>query len=260
VIQPFSVLASDGHVVRGSLSRAESEKGAALLVHGITSDRHEWGFFDALSAELNSRGITSIAIDYRGHGESSMPIESLSLSGVFLDLQAGWKHLNDIAGTPRDYRKVILGNSFGGGLAFLFGALNPRIDVTIATCPVMSYVADLDRVNPTWREETESGFIRYVSKKLPSSIIAEMWAYDAMIGLVPTPPKCAIFHGMSDSDVPYSESEDFVKQRVTVDLKGLQGMDHSFSAPEGVPNRDEKSKLFRVQAGRIIAEYIAGIC
>jgi pimeloyl-ACP methyl ester carboxylesterase len=258
VNQAFSVVASDGHIVHGSLSRAESDKGVALLVHGITSDRHEWGFFDALSAELNSRGISSIAIDYRGHGESSIPIEKISLSGVFLDVEAGWRHLSDVASTPRDHPKVILGNSFGGGLAFLFGALNPSIDVTIATCPVMSYVADLGRVNPTWREEIQTGFIRYASKKLPSSIIAEMWAYDALITLVPTPRKCAVFHGTRDSDVPYSESEDFIRKRETVDLKGLQGMDHTFSAPEDVPDRDEQSKLFRAQAGRIIAEYIAG--
>jgi pimeloyl-ACP methyl ester carboxylesterase len=259
MIQSFTVLAKDGHVVRGSMSQVDGAKGAALLVHGITSDRHEWGFFDALSAELNSRNITSIAIDYRGHGESTMPIAKLSLSGVFLDIEAGWKHLQEVAGARRDYRKAIIGNSFGGGLAFLLGAINPEINVTIATCPVMSYIADLGRVNSAWRGEAASGFIRYASKGLPAAIIVEMWAYDSLIELAPTPHKCAIFHGTSDSDVPYSESEKFAKGRTTVVLKGLHGMDHSFSAPEGVLNRDEQSKIFRAEAGRIIAEYVSGV-
>jgi pimeloyl-ACP methyl ester carboxylesterase len=258
--QAFSAMARDGHVVHGSLSLPKKQKAAVLLVHGITSDRHEWGFFDALASELNLRGLTSVAIDYRGHGESGMPIENLSLSGVFLDIEAGWRQLNDVAKSSRGLPRAIVGNSFGAGIAFLFAALNPGVDVTVATCPVMSYVADLDRVNPGWREETSSGFINYVSKKLSSTIITEMWAYDAMIGVVPTPHKCAIFHGTNDSDVPFSESERFVKQHAKVDLKALKGMDHSFSAPEGTRNRDEESKRFRAEAGRVIAEYIARKC
>jgi pimeloyl-ACP methyl ester carboxylesterase len=256
VKEDFSVIASDGHVVRGSVSTAEHAKGAALLVHGITSDRHEWGLFDSLCDELNLRSITSVAIDYRGHGESALSIDNLSLSGVLLDIQAGWRHLNTIARSLVDQRKVVVGNSFGGGLVFLFGALDPTVNVTIATCPVMSYVADLERVNPNWRLDSRSGWINYVNKKLPCSIIAEMWAYDSLIDLVPTPRNCAIFHGTSDSDVPYSESEDFIKKRVTVELIGLQGMDHSFSAPEGTPDRDKQSKLFRAQAAQAIADYI----
>jgi pimeloyl-ACP methyl ester carboxylesterase len=253
--ETFTVDADDGHVVHGSYMRAEPERGAALLVHGITADRHEWGFFDALSSELCMRGVSTAAIDYRGHGQSAVPIESISLSGVFLDIQAGWRFVDKTANPDPSSRRILVGNSFGGGLSLLFGSLERRIDLVVATCPVLSYVADILRVNPRWQEELPSGMVRYASKQLPASVISEMYAYDMVIrGIHDT--NLVIFHGTADSDVPYSESVEFVRRHRDGVLHAIEGMDHSFSAPEGSTDRDDLSAKYRARAGRLIAEHI----
>jgi pimeloyl-ACP methyl ester carboxylesterase len=117
----ISLTAFDGHVVAGSFSCAKKNQGTALLVHGITADRHEWGFFDYLSEALLSKGINTLAIDYRGHGESTLSIDQLSLSGVFLDIMTGWQYVEQ-GSRGHNVKRFLVGNSFGGGAGLFIWA------------------------------------------------------------------------------------------------------------------------------------------
>jgi pimeloyl-ACP methyl ester carboxylesterase len=251
-----SLQSVDGHTVHGTLTAVERQRGVALLVHGITADRHEWGFFDFLVDELTKVGFSSLAIDYRGHGQSSMPIKDLALSGVVLDIAASWAHLTHTTEAPLGFRTII-GNSFGGGLSLLFGSLLTDVDRIIATCPVMSYVDDLTRVNEDWSKELSAGTIKYASKRLSSAVVPEMYLFDQMLESCGRTTPLTIVHGSADSDVPLSASESYLALRGSGELLVLEGMDHSFSAPEGTPDASNVSAAYRLTAAREVASLLA---
>lgn len=250
--------ARDGHIVHGTLWAIEDQRGIALLVHGITADRHEWGFFDFLQEELANVGFSSLAIDYRGHGRSDIPISRLSLAGVILDIEAAWglcqTHIRNDSS-----RQVIVGNSFGGGVSLFFGSRLWKVNQVVGTCPVMSYVDDIARVNESWQEVTETGLIKYASKHIPASLIPEMHLLDLLLEQDCRNSNLSIFHGSADSDVPLEASEQFLAARGSGQLFVLDGMDHSFSAPAGTPDADSVSKRFRREAAIKVAEHIRGV-
>lgn len=253
MVEEISLCTPDGHLVTGSLLRANKEKGFALLVHGITADRHEWGLFDFLSEELHANGISSLAIDYRGHGKSMMSIEQLSLCGVLLDIQTAWQYVEKTC-NDLNVKRFIVGNSFGGGLAYLFSQIYRKVDAVFLTCPVTSYISDLNRVTTDWRSSLVTGFVPYASKKLAASTVTEMYTFDELIENCVTRIPLTVIHGTADSDVPFDESSHFVSKRSRLaTLHPLEGMDHSFSAPEGLPDREELSRQYRKQASIVIA-------
>ena len=47
-----ALTAKDGHKVFGTHRQATSPRAAILLVHGITADRHEWGYYDLVGDSL----------------------------------------------------------------------------------------------------------------------------------------------------------------------------------------------------------------
>ena len=256
MVESISLVAPDGHMVAGSLLRAKENRGFALLVHGITADRHEWGFFDFLSEALLAKGINTLAIDYRGHGESTLPIEKLSLSGVFLDIMTAWQYIEQES-KGQTIKRFVVGNSFGGGLAYLFGQMHKSVDTVIMTCPVTSYIADLNRVSIAWKDKMSSGFVPYASKQLAANTVSEMYTFDELIEQCLIRIPVEVIHGTADSDVPFGESSNFVTQRSeNITLHPIDGMDHSFSAPEGATNQNELSTQYRQQAATRIATII----
>ena len=78
----------DGLVLHGTLTMPESApRSAALLVHGITSDRNELGFYERMSHVLAINGIASFRFEYRCHGENGLSMAQMSLSP-----QLSWHH------------------------------------------------------------------------------------------------------------------------------------------------------------------------
>jgi predicted alpha/beta-fold hydrolase len=245
----------DGHTVTGSYEKLKNAIGSCLLIHGITADRHEWGFFDALVWELSEKRISTLAIDYRGHGESNFSMKQLSLSGIYSDISLAWQWL---AQNESSKERCIIGNSFGAGVAYLFGQLQRDVSQIVLTCPVTSYLADLQRVNPHWRNDVLTKNLQYASKELNPAIISEMEAYDHMIRCIKPSIYGHIVHGTADSDVPLSEVKSFAAARSPVfSLHPLLGMDHSFAAPDGTFDRENKSIEFRAQAAKYVAQLIS---
>ena len=57
----------DGWTIRAAYISPRKGRPVAILVHGVAAGKGEWL---PLTAELSKRGIGSLAIDLRGHGES----------------------------------------------------------------------------------------------------------------------------------------------------------------------------------------------
>src|ERR1041385_8493070 len=122
----------DGLMLAGTMVEPtviSPESPPVLLVHGITADRHESGFFSAIAAALAERGVPSLRFDLRAHGDSQGAMETVTIHGCVSDISASasWltQHLR-VASRP-----ALIGASFGGGLAVLFAARHPVARLTL---------------------------------------------------------------------------------------------------------------------------------
>ena len=112
-----------------------------ILTHGITSSRDEFGLFSGLSYYLAKKGIPSFRFDYRCHGASKQPVETMTLAGIVNDLEAAAA----AALAHADASSVhVIGMSFGGGLSAYWAAktLFPVRSV-VMLAPVIDYQEDV---------------------------------------------------------------------------------------------------------------------
>lgn len=253
----IEVAAADGHVVRATHRAVDAARAAILLIHGITADRTEWGYYALLGDALQGRGIASLAIDYRGHGKSAMTVNELMLSGVMLDIDASWRYL--AAAYPDGARRIIAGNSFGGGVAYLYGMATPSVDHVFLTMPVLSYVDDVSRVNAQWAADAAIGGIPYASLVLPALIAPELFFFDALIERVPGSKEYIILHGRADTDVPFTASEEFHRAHPHGQLFGLDEMDHCWAAPWDPERQTAQSRANQERATERSVELLEGL-
>ena len=113
----------------------------AVLVHGITSSRDEFGLFAGLAEHLSGEGMPSIRFDYRCHGRNARPIEEMTLCGVINDIEAAAR-----AGLRKSNASqvCVVGMSFGGGLsAYWASVTRAPLSGVVMLAPVIDYEEDV---------------------------------------------------------------------------------------------------------------------
>ena len=90
----------------------------AVLLHGMGSDTLASWYF-TLAKPLHENGMRVVMYDLRGHGYSERPLTGYRLDDFVADLRA----LLDYAGIAEPV--YLLGNSFGGTVAFTFAVRYP---------------------------------------------------------------------------------------------------------------------------------------
>jgi pimeloyl-ACP methyl ester carboxylesterase len=84
-----------------------------VLVHGLASNARMW---DGVGASLADRGIGSMSVDLRGHGQSPKPDDGYDFDSVVADLVP---LLQD--------RPVVAGQSYGGNVVVALAARHPEL-------------------------------------------------------------------------------------------------------------------------------------
>lgn len=87
-----------------------------LLVHGLASNARLW---DGVGADLADRGHPVVAVDLRGHGQSSKPDGGYDFETVTRDLQRLITRLGWTA-------PIVAGQSWGGNVVLDLAAHHPR--------------------------------------------------------------------------------------------------------------------------------------
>lgn len=245
----------DGHDITPVYTAVNQPKATILMVHGITADHTEWGYYTLLAEALAKEGVSSIAFDLRGHGSSDIEVEKLSLSGAMLDIQAAWELLCDLH-QGKDLKRFIIGNSFGGGITYLFGNQASDVDHVFLTAPVLSYIDDIEDMADAWKKSGLSTFT-YVKFSLSSLLVPEMHYFDTRIADAIANVPFTVIHGEVDSDVPFISSKNFVANRPSGNLIGMKGMDHCWANPGDLPPfSDPQSVSNRMVAVRATVEQI----
>lgn len=111
---------------------------AVILVHMLHKSRRDW---DAVASRLASEGIGALALDLRGHGESSGSIpegEAADYSVLVRDVTAARKYLSS-RGDVQPSRMGIAGASIGANLAVLEAAADPAVTSLALLSPTIDY-------------------------------------------------------------------------------------------------------------------------
>ncbi|MDD5629540.1 MAG: alpha/beta fold hydrolase [Elusimicrobia bacterium] len=132
---------ADGWTIRADYQPPKEGRPVAVLVHGVAAGKSEW---QPLAAELARRGIGSLALDLRGHGESVQgPAGQTDFTGF--DAAREWpKAVQDIAAAAAFLKKRGVGAGRVGYVGASIGAnlasgARPRPRFLVLLSPGLDY-------------------------------------------------------------------------------------------------------------------------
>ena len=227
----------DGTSLEGTYAGGTAgSKNIAILIHGITSSRDELGLFSGLAEYLAGKGMPSFRFDYRCHGVSKLPMETMTLAGVVNDIEAAAA----VALVHADAASVhVIGMSFGGGLSAYWAAktLVPVRSV-VMLAPVIDYQEDVlgqhgAVVDGKLREDMArglqwQGYVETDGIQYGPALLNELRFISGAEGLQQIKCDALIVHGDADSVVPYSSSERYAQMHEHCELINIPGTDHGF--------------------------------
>ncbi len=132
--RPLQLRASDGVAVAATVYDAPSTPApAVVLVHMLTRTKEDWR---PLAERLQAAGITALAVDLRGHGQSEG--SAAPAVAMALDVRAA---LSWLAGRPEvtTGAVAIVGASIGASLALLAAAEVPAVRGVALLSPASDY-------------------------------------------------------------------------------------------------------------------------
>ena len=236
----------------------------AILVHGITSSRDEFGLFSGLSEHLAGKGIPSLRFEYRCHGLSELPMEAMTLAGIVNDIEAAAV----AALAHADASSVhVVGMSFGGGLSAYWAAktLVP-VKTVVMLAPVIDYQGDVlgqhgAVVDGKLREEMtqdlqRQGYVETDGIRYGAALLNELGFISGAEGLRQLKCNALILHGDADLVVPYSSSKRFAEMYEHCTLLNIPGTDHGFAVGDDEDLSSPATKEKHREVWSIISRFI----
>lgn len=135
----LTLTTSDNVSIAADYYEADGER-FAILLHMMPATRKSW---EPFATELQKYGISSIAIDERGHGESQWgpngykEFTDAEHALKIQDVHAAWKELQE-RGATKD-NTVIIGASIGSNLAIVALADQLSLRAGVALSPGLDY-------------------------------------------------------------------------------------------------------------------------
>jgi len=225
----------------------------ALLSHGITSERTEAGLYSRFAEELSARGIKTVSLDLRSHGDSSGKQEEFLLSGAINDICCGI----DFIVTCGVKRILLVAASFSGGLSIRAAELkNAFVSHLILFNPRLKYTPWIKDPafwinNMLTKDAQESmekfGFVERKGFKLGRAMINELLSFDPIKGLNTFEKPILYIHGTEDTVIPLNITKENCKCSSQNQLIEISGAQHGFTDPETDDPLSEKSQKIRRQ-------------
>lgn len=119
----------DGLKIAGVMNGNSTET-AIIFLHMLNGKKEDW---NELNKWISEKGYTTLAIDFRGHGESDGKADDFS--NMILDVKAAKKYLKD-----KGYENIyIVGGSIGANVGFRYAASDSEIKKVILFSPGENY-------------------------------------------------------------------------------------------------------------------------
>jgi alpha-beta hydrolase superfamily lysophospholipase len=231
----------DGLPLAGTLVLPEPDvRAGVLLVHGITSERHESGFYTSLADLLAEVGIASLRFDWRCHGSNSLASRDMTLLGIVNDIDAAAGLLvEQVVGGPLAF----VAASFGGGVATYWAAHRADLNIrgAVLLAPVLDYAADLFRageIDGSLYFQSAAAAVLAATGQVPTTslpvgrgLVNELPFVSCAEAFRVAPFPITVFHGGSDHDVPLGSSQNAVDAKGDAELIVVPDVDHGFIVP-----------------------------
>jgi len=229
-----------------------------LMLHGISTQKDEYlDFYRILAEGLARKGISTLRIDFRGHGESKVTPAGFTIASQLLDLVQSIRWLEQHTG----FQKVsVLGTSFGAPPCLFAASIFPKkIDEVFLVAPVLDYVQTFISPISTWGKES---FGRVVERTIvqgetiplsdkfymTADVVAEMLMIDIERLFRNNTKRIKIMHGNKDGMVDISITQDFAKRHGNIAFYMFDNMEHGFTdfGDEQGSNERTKSNIERM--------------
>ena len=216
----------------------KSEK-AIILLHGISTDKNEYlDFYKTLSFDLVKNNYSTVRIDFRGHGDSTLPPSEFTISSQVDDLITTIDWLIKEKG----FKKVnLLGTSFGAAPCIFVSNILPQfIDEIFLVAPVLDYKKTFITPISEWGKDLFTNIIDDVLIKkqnlyitdtfyIQSRLVAEMAIIDVLDFAKKTDKIFHTIHGDADSMVDYSITLAASQTANNIRLYSFKDMEHGFT-------------------------------
>ena len=171
----------DDVAIAATLRVGRSGSTPVVLVHQLASDRSEW---ELLIAKLAQAGLTTLAIDLRGHGRSTAGAGTNARAYAYAafrdsdwrdtqrDVRAAVDFLAHHA-TVQAQRVVLVGSSIGGTACLAAAAEDPRVARVIVLSPGRAYHG-FDAIVPASHLGDRALLVLHSSEELPSHETADV--------------------------------------------------------------------------------------
>jgi pimeloyl-ACP methyl ester carboxylesterase len=258
--------ASDGVDIPFTLVDPGHARGTFLLLHGISTDKDEYlGFLSAVAEGLAKAGYRSLRIDFRGHGESSVPPEEFTIGSQIMDVNAAVKMLHSEFHQPVN----LFGCSFGAPPCLFAQTWTPELIGGISLlAPVLDYWRTFIRPESKWGQETftpeallgcmDSGTPIMLNERfgVGPRLIASMLHSDlpSLTSRLTKPIK--VFHGEADEMVSPQISRDAAAASRAITLQMFPNMEHGFTDSG---DDDGTRAATRENVRRMLHELIAAV-
>ena len=199
-------------------------RGTVMLLHGIRSNKER---HLPAARDYAARGFRTIAVDSRGHGESSGRYLTYGVEESE-DLRALADALarESLLAEPL----VVVGSSYGAATAIQYAALDSRVDLTIA----LASFASLEEVVPAYVE----WILGPLAVLVPDGVVVDVLAESARVAEFDPAdacPRCAaarltaplrLVHSEDDERIPLAHARAIAAAAPDAELVVLHGASH----------------------------------
>lgn len=142
---PVTLTTDDGVRIAGAICEAGDRKRWALLLHMMPATKES---YVPLMNALDTRGVSSLAIDFRGHGQSTITTDGRTLDYTTFSHEEHQAKIKDVEAAVAllektygvDTRQIaFVGASIGANLAIQYAAAHADVPGVVALSPGLNY-------------------------------------------------------------------------------------------------------------------------
>lgn len=153
---------ADGITLAGELSVAAEGAPAVVLTGPFTGVREQ--VVGTYAARLHERGLTTLAFDHRGFGESGGRRAHEDSQGKLADLRAAVS----LVGALRPAGVAVVGVCLGGGYAIRAAAQDPRVGAVVGIAGGYNSPARFSAGDPAGYRKALGSFLERYDEELPA--------------------------------------------------------------------------------------------
>ena len=233
---------NDGLLLKGTLRIPNVNiDHISLLVHGITVNREEDGFYTEMSKRLSSIGSASFRFDLPGHGSSQGSYEKLTLTKVISAIEMAYRECINLL--PNDIPLTVIASSFGGGLSACWATRNQDMVKTLVLLnPLLDYARHMLYSKPFWKNGklttkgiktlNTQGWLPHGEFHMGKEMIDELLYIKPHQIMQSLKTPVLTIHGDCDSVVSFEDAKKYSLTNKNSSFVTIHGADHGFSHPK----------------------------